>query len=308
MIGYYQYEEIQCKIKELENEWKLSGYSFDKLKKLFETYAYYEEIHKAAPLALIIQTSHPEEYYLQYIYGNALLRKKKYGKAIREYRSLIEKLPHSSFLYLTLGEAYEMVDAWNEALSAYEMASTYGEDPRLQRAQARVLANLGRTDEAEEITAAIDSEVSGFLTKELSSAEVALLGGDYSKASDEYHQVLDSYGYNQDALWGLWRSAVNLNNSSDIDLSYRRWEEVHFPDTLREKLAQYMRPKVIDFDLDCFSNKTQFCVFSSGVGQSRYIVDNNRASAGYYYTRFYQDHYKIINRNSLFLPVGKSLL
>lgn len=305
LIGLLQRREIATRFQELEEARSLAGNTFEETKQLFEAYAYFDAIDKAWPLLQIIKRTHPESYYHPYLFANTLFRAREFPGAAIEYIQLILKRPESSFLYFSLGQAYEEMEMMCEAAWAYEVALGLEEHPVVQRALARIYAMTGSEIEAMALSESINSEESGFLTKELSEAEVSFWSGDYATAANSYSSVLDDYNYNQEALWGLWRSNLHWGGRKYRRLAYRRWPTVHFTEPYQELLVPYMIPSGVGTDFNVFSNRDQFCVFYAGLRGSEYLFENSRLSVNYYYTRYQQAHYNVINRNSILFRFDK---
>lgn len=284
-----------------EDSEKHAKSSLEAKKKLFESYTYVGNLTGATALAVEILSAHPEEYMVHYRYAKLLHQKKLYCEAVIQYQLLIEKLPENAFLYLTLGKVYEDMGEICNAKAAYEKALALDQNPRTERAYARVLSKLNYCCEAKEISNQIPLEENNELTKLLSTAEVSLNCGDYEIAAAIYNQILCDYPYNQEALWGLLKSSTYTRNSADARISYRRWPTVWFDDPLQNRLAPYYRPPEMVLQTEYFENSTSFTRFATGIYYDDYAFCNTRLYEGYYYTRFSQQHFNTINRQSLFL-------
>jgi len=276
------------------DEWEIK-------KKLFEHYTYLRDLPMASSLAEEILSAHPEEYMVHYRYANLLYQMRKFSRAACQYQLLIEKLPDNSFLYLSLGKVYEDMGDLCDAEIAYQTAMALDQNPKTERAYARILSKLHNCCEAAAISQAIVSTENDSLTTSLSAAEVNLNCKNEQEAACIYHSVLDIYPFNQEALWGLLKSSTYTGNTGDALLSYRRWPKIWFDDPLQNRLAPYYRPPELIFPFEYFKNSTTFQRFSTGLSFDHYAINNLRLYENYYYTRFSQQGFDTINRHSVSL-------
>lgn len=298
-----EYEKIHALWSELECADKTKELEIKK--KLFESYTYIEELCVASILALDILSTHPEEYMVHYRYAKLLHQKKKYSEAVYQYELLLEKLPCNAFLYLSLGKVYEDWGCICAAKIAYENAFYLDQNPKTERAYARVLSKCGDCCNAIALANQIDVDESDSLTKSLSVAEVSLNCGYAEIAACIYNEVLENYPYNREALWGLLKSSTHTGNTDDALVSYKRWPTVWFDDPLQNQLAEYYRPPEMLQSNEYFHNSITFRRFSTGLSFNQYHFCNMRLSEGYYYTQFGQRFFNTINRHTGFLTLNK---
>lgn len=277
------------------------------MKDFFHAYLYKGDEPNALSTAKQVLSSYPADAVFRYEYAMALAWSGKSDEAETVLKSLIMDIPDNAFLYYQLGRLQNAASRLREAQDSLQQSlRLYPDSAKTKRELSEVLARRGKTTESSSLAFSISGDS---LDGNLAKARSYHFSGRLEPAIPLYQNILATYPGNEDALWGLTETSLYSGRFKDAEKTLSTWSSLG-SDTravkLKKELIRLSSP-ALNLIGDFYSNSSHFQRINYGASFRYPLAEGFVPTMGYYHSRFMQNGYDSINRNSIFLEAGKKL-
>lgn len=302
-------EKVQ-KIKILKLKISKTSDPLDLQKELFNAYSDHGELDNAIEMAEKIRLAEKLNNRIMLQFARILFWHGKKSHAEAEYKRLITSSPNSAFLYFELANILDSEGKLTEAKEALEKSlALYPHAAVTKKKLAEVTAQLGSDREAVKIAYSIVPKKSSRLIGLMARARAFHFSGQLESAQTAYQKVLDEYPSNRDALWGMTETSIYTGRYKNAHMAIEKWERTAPDQTLPEqkkRLALFTAPTV-KLQTEYYNNSANFTRKNYGAEFGFYTKTYIYLNAGYMSSKFSQNEFKDVSRDSIFMQAEKQI-
>lgn len=274
------------------------------LKKLQQLYIGQNDLDNALVIGEKLQAIHSADLPSRLEFARILFWNGQKSRAEIAYQSLLADSPDNAFLYFELGTIQNAMNKLAEArLSLEKSLSLYPNSARVKKELAEVLARMGKSEEALTLASSIDGSGETWLTGRLALARTYHFSGRLMDAIPVYKQILTEYPDNSDALWGLAECATFTGNFVESEAALAKLQLTGDDQRLatqKKLLARFAAP-VARLNAEYYANSSDFTRVSGGADMRLFAGMSTTLDAGYYFSKFRQDRFSAISRQTVFI-------
>ncbi len=301
-ISWLLHEENRIKLQKLQDSSLEEPLNLRIKKDLFQAYIEQGELEQAVVLGKEIMAHDSEDKWVQLQYARILSWKGDINKSEIQYRDLIAALPDSAFLLYELGRLIFNNERYAESKVLFEDSlQLYPDSAFAKKGLAEALAKTGNHDKAALTAEGIEQAGDTKMISMLAEARVRHFTGHYNEARALYLDLLNTYPYNIEALWGLIETSSHTNSYDDLRYAERKWESTAPEDRpyLNNLLVPYYKAPVFNTSAEYYTNSSDYTRVNIGADYGFFAGSRSRLKIGYHASDFQQDGLNDIFRNSI---------
>ncbi|KAB0666860.1 tetratricopeptide repeat protein [Oryzomonas japonica] len=278
---------------------------------LFRTYTYQGLWDDAFRIGQQIRNDDPNNLHFRWEFARMLFWSNRLEQADSEFASMAATRPDNPFILWEWAKVLSARNRLEEAGKNLERALLLAPaTPEIIKDLAELHARRGDSQKSLKLTQLLLENKERPLIAALTEARCNHFLGNENKAQQLYKQILALYPANQEALWGLAEISVKTGPVYDATNAIKQLETINDSDPRIYELLEILKisnlPR-ITVQTDWYSNSNNYSRLNSGFDFEGSLWAGLLTKTGYTYSRFSQNGFNTINRQSVFVQAEKKI-